>query len=315
MARKKKESAPPPAPVRPIHCGFCQKELDPAADQVTFIGVGKWRGGPGFVHAVCSAKTPEGEENPCFVSGMSWATNILKQQPVCMSYEQWKARPVRRHILATRAANGRYELQLSEAQLNCYYFLEKKLAPNADKAKEIVARWQSAWGLEPDDIPDIDKVETDSVRAYRAKQVVQNVPLDCGPSVKEPIEISSEAKREIRRHTDRHFKHSLKFILTNGDNCVSCRITRGMRKLRAISLWVPVLEQTLETMRLIVESGGRYASFMVDCRKAYDDALKSLQRALDLKPDDEEHNKKARRRNLTDIRYAHDFVEKHEGRR
>jgi hypothetical protein len=137
MPRTKKEQAPPPAPVRPIQCAFCQKELNPPTDAVTFIGIGKWRDGPGYFHAVCSAKTPDGQDNPCFLNGMAWATNNVKQEPVCMTFEEWKARPIRRSVSATRAANGRYELRLTESHLNCIFFLETKHAPNADKAKNI----------------------------------------------------------------------------------------------------------------------------------------------------------------------------------
>ncbi len=71
MPRKKKEPNTPPAPVRPIRCACCHKELNPLTDEVTFIGMGKWRGGPGLFHAVCSATTPDNGENPCFVSGMT----------------------------------------------------------------------------------------------------------------------------------------------------------------------------------------------------------------------------------------------------
>ena len=62
MPRKKTTSPPPVPSVRRIQCAFCQKELNPPTDDVTFIGVGKWRDGPGYFHAVCSAKTPDGQE-------------------------------------------------------------------------------------------------------------------------------------------------------------------------------------------------------------------------------------------------------------
>src|ERR1035438_833021 len=87
------------------------------------------------------------KENPCFLSGMSWATNNGKQEPVCMTFEEWKARPIRRSASATSAANGRYELHLIESHLNCVYFVETKHAANAEKAKEVVGRWQADWGL------------------------------------------------------------------------------------------------------------------------------------------------------------------------
>lgn len=218
MARKKKETLPPPpASVRPIHCGFCQKELNPATDQITFIGVGKWRDGPGFVHAVCSPKTPDDQDNPCFLSGISWATNILRQQPVCMTFEEWKARPVRRHILATRAANGRYDLQLNEAHLNCYHFLETKRSPNATKAKEIVERWQAAWGLESDDIPDIDKMEQDALSKLHAREVLTKA-LEEQPAVP-TVEMPEALKEELHRHSTKAIEHLLANIHENGDDC------------------------------------------------------------------------------------------------
>ncbi len=91
MPRKKKEPSPPPAPDRPIKCAFCQKELDPQKGEATFIGMGKWRDGPGLFHAVCSGRTQEDEDNPCLQSGIAWATKFAKNEPVLFSYEQWKA--------------------------------------------------------------------------------------------------------------------------------------------------------------------------------------------------------------------------------
>ena len=162
MPRKKKELAPPPSPVRSIKCASCQKELNPLTDEVTFIGVGKWRDGPGLFHAVCSAKTPDNEENSCFKGGIAWARMTTGKEPVCMTFEEWKARPTRRHVSATRTANGRYELRLTESHLNCVYFLETKPAANADKAKEVARRWQADWCLSQEDIPDIDQSEREA---------------------------------------------------------------------------------------------------------------------------------------------------------
>ena len=141
MPRKKTDQTPPPPPpaqTRSIECAFCQKELNPLTEAVTFIGMGKWRDGPGLFHAVCSAKTPDGKENPCFLNGMSWATKFTKEKPVLMTFEEWKAKPIRRRVTAFRAVNGRYQLHLTESHLNSFYFIENKRASNAAKAKEIV---------------------------------------------------------------------------------------------------------------------------------------------------------------------------------
>lgn len=71
MPRKKKEQTLlPPAQTRSIECAFCQKELNPLTEGVAFIGMGKWRDGPGLFHAVCTAKTPEGKEN--LISSMGY---------------------------------------------------------------------------------------------------------------------------------------------------------------------------------------------------------------------------------------------------
>jgi hypothetical protein len=306
MSRKKKEQAPPLTPVRPIECAFCQKELNPLTDEVTFIGVGKWRDGPGLFHAVCSAKTPDNEENPCFKNGMAWATKIVKKEPVCMTFEQWKARPTRRNVAATRAAGGRYELRLTESHLNCVYFLETKHAANAEKAKEVVRRWQTDWGLSPDDVPDIDQSEREARQAEDAQRIMR-------PTVAK-VEMPEELSRELQRHFDTHLDHLRANPTAGGDDCESCRISRGMKKLYAIRIWLPVIQQSLETMKMVKESSAPIGRLMKDCQKISDDAMKSLYDELDLKPKDEQHNESASKRSAEEMRLAKELVEKYDGK-
>jgi len=84
--------------------------------------------------------------------------------PICMTFEEWKARPIRRHAFVTRAANGRYELQLVESHLNSYYFMETTHAASADKAHEVLRRWQAHWDISPEDLPEIEKMEEKALR-------------------------------------------------------------------------------------------------------------------------------------------------------
>lgn len=106
MPRNKKElpdQTLPPTPDRPIECAFCQRKLDPHQDDITFIGMGKWRDSPGLFHAVCSAKTPDNKDNPCLQNGLTWARTFTSRVPVLFTYEQWKARPVRRRVYVQRS--------------------------------------------------------------------------------------------------------------------------------------------------------------------------------------------------------------------
>lgn len=103
--KERPDQTPPPARDHAIECASCQRKLDPHKDDITFLGMGKWRDGPGLFHPVCSAKTPDNEDNPCLQNGLAWAKKFTSQEPVLFTYEQWKARPVRRRVSATRAAN------------------------------------------------------------------------------------------------------------------------------------------------------------------------------------------------------------------
>ena len=125
------------------------------------------------------------------------------------------------------------------------------------------------------------------------------------------VEFAEESKKELHRHSDRHIEHFRSNILADGDDCKSCRISRGMKKLHAIAVWGPVIEQTLDTMRMVKESGASFGCFMSDLRKIFDDATKSLCHALDIKPNDEKHNEAARKRNEEDIRLAKALVEEY----
>ena len=168
---KKKIGPTPAAPERPIVCAFCQKELDSLIDEFTFIGTGKWRDGPALFHAACDSKTQEGQGNPCFLNGMSWAIKFAREKPVQLSFQEWKARPIRRNIKAIRAENGKYDLTLVEHHLHCIYFLETKNSLTISKAKELVLRWQGEWGLDVESVPDIERLERDASEANKVKQI------------------------------------------------------------------------------------------------------------------------------------------------
>ena len=140
------------------------------------------RNWPGLFHAVCSAKTPDNRENPCVVRGMN-----VGHDPICMTFEEWKARPIRRHAFVTRAANGRYELQLVESHLNSYYFMETTHAASADKAHEVLRRWQADWDISPEDLPEIEKMEEKALRqqalkAAKTSEAVKLVQLLSAPT-------------------------------------------------------------------------------------------------------------------------------------
>jgi len=308
MPRKKNVPSPPPAPTRSIECAFCQKEHNPLTDAVTFIGMGKWRDGPGLVHAVCSTKTQEGQDNPCFLDGMAWATKFTKGQPVLMTFEEWKALPVHRRVTASRSENGRYKLQLSETHLNCFYFLEHKHAANAEKAKAVIGRWQADWSLFPDDVPDIEQLER-KARHDEEMDRFFKMPLTGNPPAVE-IELPEELKKEMDRHLEKHLEHRRTDILADGDECKSCRISRGIQKMQAIAVWRPVIERALETIGTIKESDDSFGCFMADCRNILDNATVSLCKAMGLKSDDEKHNELARKRNEKDLQCAKDFIEK-----
>lgn len=309
MPRKKKEPSPPPAPDRSIKCAFCQKELNPPTDAVTFIGVGKWRDGPGSFLAVFSAKAHDGQENPCFRNGMSWATKFTNEKPVLLTFPEWKARTTRRSVNAIRAANGRYELNLTESHLNCFYFLETKHASTAAKAKEIVGRWQADWSLLPEDVPDIDQIERDALHAEEVQRI-RNMRLNEAPPTIAKVELPEELKKELDRHSDKYMKHFLANISAGGDDCKSCCISRGMRKLCVIGMYLPLIQQSLDMMSMVRESAS-LSCFMGSCRKVFDDAVKSLCDELKIKPDDETHNEAARKRNKKDIRLAKALIEKY----
>ena len=310
MPRKKKEQIRPPAPVRLIHCAFCQKELNPLTDEVRFIGVGKWRDDHGYFHAVCAARTPEGDDNPCFLSGMAWATKLVGQQSICLSYDEWKGRPVCRRISATRRENSRYELNLTETHLNCVYFVETKNAANPEKAKEVVRLWQVDWCIPPQDVPDIDQFESEAHQAGEIHRL-QTLRLSDDQTAATTVDFPDELLRELHRHSDKHLKHLVANPISGGDNCKSCRISRGMKKLYAISQWFPVIQESLETMRIVKQSSIPLSSLMSKGQELFDDALKLLMDALDFKPNDEKHNELARKRNSDEIKLAKALVEKY----
>lgn len=183
-----------------------------------------------------------------------------------MTFEEWKAKPIRRRVTAFRAANGRHQLHLTESHLNSFYFIENKRASNAVKAKDVVERWLSDWSLQPEDIPDIDKLEIDAHHDEELQRL-RNMPLNEAQLAAVQAELPEELNKELDRHTEGYFEHFRKNVLADGDEYKSCRISRGMKKLHAIALWRPVIERALDTIGTIKESGDSFGCFMVDCRK------------------------------------------------
>lgn len=271
--------------------------------------MGKRRDSPGLFHAVCSAKTHDGQENPCLLNGMSWATKFTKEKPVLLTFQEWKARPTRRSVNATRAANGRYELNLTESHLNCFYFLETKHASTAAKAKEssgagkptgacrrktfLTSTSQNGMPFTLKKFNEFGKMRLNEAQLPIAK-----------------VELPEDLKKELDRHSDKFTKHFLANISAGGDDCKSCCISRGMRKLSVIGMYLPLIQQSLDMMSMVKESAS-LACFMGSCRRVFDDAVKSLCDELKIKPDDETHNEAARKRNEKDIQLAKALIEKY----
>jgi hypothetical protein len=120
-------------------------------------------------------------------------------------------------------------------------------------------------------------------------------------------------KKELDRHLEKHLEHFRKNVLGDGDDCKSCRISRGMKKLQAIAVWRPVIEESLETMRTLKKSDASFGCFLTDCRNILDNATMSLCKAMNLKLDDEKHNESARKRNEKDLQCAKALIEKYGG--
>ncbi len=298
MPRKKKESDTPPAPVHPIRCAFCQKELNPLTDEVTFIGVGKWRDGPGLFHAVCSAKTPDNGENPCFVSGMN-----VGHDPICMTFEEWKARPIRRRAFVTRAANGRYELHLIESHLNSFYFVETTHAASADEANEVLRRWQADWDISPEDLPEIEKMEEKALR-QRTLKAAKKSEANEQQLAQEKVGLPSELVAEIERHSTTYSEHLLTSIKTDGDDCESCRICRGVKKLYLQANWLSLMQFALEMDEAIRHSPILPTQFLDRSGETCESIKRTICEGFGLKDDDDKHNVKAMKRNIDDMKAA-----------
>ena len=312
MPRKKKEPSPPPAPERSIKCAFCQKELDPQKDEITFIGMGKWRDGPGLFHAVCSARTPENEDNPCLQSGVAWATKFAKNEPVLFTYEQWKARPIRRKVMAIRSAKGRYEVYLTESHLNAVYILETKHAANAEKAKEIVTQWQSQWSISVEDSADVDEIETKARQSERNSSFPSALSnLEQALSQEKKGELPSELVAELDRLAKTQARHRKKNILTNGDNCKACRIGRGIEKLILYTTYGPLLAAYEEAAEEVSQMPFAARGMMDQYLKPMKAIKKTLYDGLDLKDDDDKHNEQAMKRNFGEMKLALEMMAKH----
>ena len=65
------------------------------------------------------------------------------------------------------------------------------------------------------------------------------------------VPIPEALEKELHRHSEVHVKHLLANLKTGGDDCESCRISRGIKKLYTIAVWLPVIQQSLETMKMI----------------------------------------------------------------
>ncbi len=303
MPYKKKEPDTPAAPARPIRCAFCKKELNPLTDEVTFIGMGKWRDGPGLFHAVCSAKTPDNRENPCFVSGMTLATKNEGHDPICMTFEEWKARPIRRHAFVTRVANGRYELQLIESHLNSYYFMETTHAASADKAHEVLRRWQADWDISPEDLPEIEKMAEKAPRQRTLKTAKKSEANEQRLS-QEKVELPREFVAELERHSNTYLEHLLASIRTDGDDCESCRICRGFEKLYLQTNWFPLMQLSLEMDEAIRHSPILPKQFLDRSGETSESIMRTIREGFGLKDDDDKHNVKAMKRSIDDMKAA-----------
>lgn len=233
---------------------------------------------------------------------------FTKEKPVQLSIQEWKARPIRRTIKAIRAENGKYDLTLVEHHLHCIYFLETKNSLAISKAKELVLRWQDEWGLDVESVPDIERLERDASEANKVKQI-QEMRLDEALN-REKVELPEQLKKEMDRHSAKYLKHLFADIESGGDDCKSCCIIRGIRKLCVIQLYLPLIYQSLGMMDMVNESA-YLDSFRGSCRKLFDDTMELLCKEMNIKQGDDSNNKAAQQRNLKDIRLAKSLMEKH----
>jgi hypothetical protein len=316
MPRKKKVETPsilpPPASARPITCAFCQKELAPLTDAVTFVGWGKWRDGPAHFNAACSTSTPEQVENPCLKSAVAWVTAHMRQQPVLMTYDEWRARPIRRHVYASRMGNGRYSLQLVESHLNCFFFLEDKRVANSTKAAELAAKWQADWDISATDMPDIAGMEEEA-RRKPDPSLLQTSVVDqkIEQLERQRGEVPEELKAEISRHAKTYTRHLKKNHWNDVDECKSCKICRGIKKLYVQSEWIPLMDIHLAMLEEIALFPIAPSYLTGDFRKSFEKIVRTICETLDIKDGDDKHNDAAKKRNAAEIKLARAMVDKY----
>ena len=127
----------------------------------------------------------------------------------------------------------------------------------------------------------------------------------------QPTIHSVEIPKELEEELDRHSKKSLKhFLAGKRDDCKSCCIHRGIRKLIVMQGLVPLIEQSLAMMEEISQSS-TLVLFMKDVRKFYDDNVNRLYKELGLDPNDSAANALAFERNAKDIRAVFDTFRKY----
>ena len=298
---------------RPIKCGICEKALDPATDVVTFLGVGKRDGGRGLFLALCASKMPDGEDSPCVKKGVFWATNNLKQQPTLLSYEEWRAKPVNRTVQATRTTKGRYDLHLTELHLNSFYFLDRTSSKNAEQAKKVIEEWKSQWGIPEGNLPDIDRMESDAQAKAAEPEAVAHV-LDRLKHLERSSDKSNlptELQREIDRHSKVHQEHSLNNVLTDGDDCESCRISRGIKKLFVVTHFGPLMGAALDMFKQVAQEPSLARLFGDGCTKQCKEIREVIYSTLNLDHKSEDHNEEAMRNNVEDVNLALAMIERH----
>jgi hypothetical protein len=193
--------------------------------------------------------------------------------------------------------------------LNCIYFLETKKSLTVSKAKELVLRWQDEWGLDVESVPDIERLERDASEATKVKQI-QEMKLDEATLNREKVELPEQLRKEMDRHSAKYLKHLFADIAAGGDDCKSCCIIRGIRKLCVIQLYLPLIYQSLGMLDMVNESA-YLDSFRGSCRKVFDNTMELLCKEMSIKHGNDSHNKAAQQRNLKDIRLAKSLMEKH----
>ncbi len=220
-----------------------------------------------------------------------------------MTFEEWKARLIRRRAFVTRKASGRYELHLIESHLNSFYFVETTHATSADEANGVLHRWQADWDISPEDLPEIEKVEEKALR-QRALRTAKKSEANEQQLAQEKVELPSELVAEIERHSTTYLEHLLTSIETDGDDCESCRICRGVKKLYLLANWLPLMQFSLKMDEAIGHCPILPEQFRDESRETSQSIKRTIREGFGLKDDDDKHNVKAMKRNVDDMRLA-----------